>query len=263
MKVLASPKKIMLFFSAVLIAVPILMVRFNLLSRNFIYSGSVHDALGMGTVDLVKLTAGGETTYTDKDGKFSLLIKSPLLWGLPKSTKGLTIEALPTFNFEGSVIKVPCTLVAGSIISTQVDCSTLVYPTASTVAARVLATEISQGLFSAPEIAVRKSNLWDFLSEQSQEQWQSKDEFVSTLVSQETDRAKIKSQPVSFSVSKAIKMFSEYNYLGKISVKGETASVDASVTDAAGKVTNTSLYFVKKDSIWRYLMPDRRGGKLL
>lgn len=253
----------MLFFSSVLIAVPILMVMFNLLSRDFIYSGSVHDALGMGTVDLVKLTVGEEVTYTDKDGKFSLLIKSPLLWALPKSTKGLTIEALPTFDFEGDVIKVPCTLVAGSFISTQVDCSTLLYPTASTVAARVLATEISQGLFSASEIAVRKSSLWGFLSGESQKQWQNKDEFVSTLVSQETDRAKIKSQPVSFSVSKAVKMFSEYNYLGKIPVKGEIASVDASVTDASGKVANTSLYFVKKDNIWRYLVPDRRAGKFL
>jgi|GEM_PF-6560590 hypothetical protein len=263
MKDTASPYKTVLLFSGVLIVAPFILIKLNLLSRSLVYSGSVHDALGMNSVDLVKLSANGRTTYTDKDGKFSLLIKSPIFVGSQKNIKGLTIEVIPAPDFEGKSFSVPCTPVKTSFMSTKVDCPAIVYPTIYNVAARVLATEISQGLFNAGEIAARKLSLWNLLSEQSRKQWKSRDEFVSVLTSQETDRAKIKSQPVSYTVSRDTKSISDYKYFGKYDIYGEVASVNASVTDASGRVTDISLVFVKEENIWRFLIPDRRNGKFL
>lgn len=261
MKVVRTSWKIVLFFSVLLITLPFLLVKSNLLFRNFTYSGSVHDALGMGTVDLVELRAEGRITYTDKDGKFSLTVSRPVFGAFQESVKDPEVEVVPTFNFEGGAFRVPCRLVSDSLVSAQVNCSVLLYPTPSTVASRVLSTEINQGLFSAPEITLRKLSLWDLISEESQRQWRNKEEFLGTLVSQETDRVKVKTQPIGYSVSRTAKFFSNYKYLGKILIRGEIASVEATITDASGKITNADLYFIKKDKIWRYLMPDRRSGR--
>lgn len=249
--------KSLLIFSATLIVFIFLMVRLNLFQRDYIYSGTVQDALGMGAVDLVELRAEGKMTYTDKNGRFSLLVKQPLFWSLTKNNQDKSIDVIPPFDFEGSGFKIPCTLVASGFISIRTDCSALIYPTAQTVASRVLSTEISQGLFSAARIATRKSSLWDFLSEESKKQWVSREEFIKTLVSQETDRSKLKLQTLSFVVSREAKFLTEYKYLDRFKITGDIAAVDASVANALGKVANITLYFVKKDKIWRYLMPEK------
>ena len=249
-------KRIIILFSIIFITAPILIVKLNLLSGDLIYTGSVHDALGMGTVDLVELKADPGRTYTDKDGNFKLVIKRPLFLNLLDNSRSATISVFPTFEYEGGSRKVACLPEARSIFVKKLDCSTLVYPTAPTVASRVLATGIGQGLLSAPEIAARKTSLWNLLADESKNQWKDQSEFVNSLVLQEIISTKLKSQPISFSVSKTPGMINDYDYLGKVKIVGDVASVESSVTDASGKPVSNLLNLVKREKIWRYLMAE-------
>lgn len=244
-----------LIISAILFAAPFFIFKLNLLRRDHVYSGKITDALSLTPVDLVEVKAEGKTTYTNKDGKFAVSIGHPIFESIWPQPETVQITVNPTTDFEGRDISVKCGQNNKLPILANYDCPSFVYPTAPSVASRVLVTRIGPGTPTYNEIAARKERLWNLLASESKNVWANKESFIGTLVTNELIEVKFKIQPVSFNVSENVRVLSEYNYFGT-KVSGELAAVDVTVNAFSGKAPTETLYFVKRDGLWRYLISE-------
>lgn len=241
-----------LVLSAVLFITPFIIFKFNLFRQDYSYTGKITDGMSLAPVDLVEVKAEGGTAYTDKNGDFKIKVEHPILEPLWSGTRAARVTVNPTSDFEGQNLSVKCEPKKATLTQINFGCPWLLYPTAASVASRVLVTRIGPGTPTYDEVALRKERLWNLLADESKSLWVTKGAFLNALVTQELITVKLKTQPVSFSVSKDFKKLSQYDYFGE-QVAGDLAAVNVTVNSFDGSKAAETLYFVRRENLWKYL----------
>lgn len=252
-----SFQKLIIPLSFTLIVLPFLLVKVNFFKRADLYTGLIKDASDGSPLDLVRIQLGEIVSYSDRLGEYNIKQEFPPVLGFLEkgSADGKKVDIEPTPEFESPKDKTPCRLINETWFSRNFNCSVILYPQVFEVAARVLSSEAIGFLQKENEIRARKSRLWDILAPESQKLWASREEFAGFLTLKEITQVKLQAQLTSFEVSRQPTFINDYNYMGN-QIGGELARVEVSVVDAAGKVSKNTLYFIKLQGLWKYLMEE-------
>lgn len=253
-----SPEKISLIYPLILTLSVVFLVNVNFFIKTDYFSGSVKDAADGGPIDLAEIKVENQVTYSNRTGQYFISQESlPLIGFAPSSGENMAkVSVLPPYQYEVNKENPVCRLTKVNWLKRNIICPVVFYPQAFEVASRVMSTVAVGGLEKEDRVRARKSRLWDLISPESQKFWTNREEMAGFLTLEETIQVMLKQQIVSFTVSRQPIFRDSHNYLGKTLSGSQIAQVEVQTVDVLGKSSQSSLFFLKTDGLWRYLMEE-------
>lgn len=253
-----SPEKISLIYPLILTLSVVFLVNVNFFRKTDYFSGSVKDAADGGPIDLAEIKVENQVTYSNRTGQYFISQESlPLIGFAPSSGENMAkVSVLPPYQYEVNKENPVCRLTKVNWLKRNIICPVVFYPQAFEVASRVMSTVAVGGLEKEDRVRARKSRLWDLISPESQKFWTNREEMAGFLTLEETIQVMLKQQIVSFTVSRQPIFRDSHNYLGKTLSGSQIAQVEVQTVDVLGKSSQSSLFFLKTDGLWRYLMEE-------
>lgn len=209
-------------------------------------TGKVIDVSTGAPVEVVMLSSGSLTTYTNYQGQFSFEINR-------KNIPDVYVNV--PYNFEKGSERIACQPVRSGILDQAFYCESSLYPEAFEVAGRVLNDEEAVEFSARKERQDKKRRLWGRSFSESRKAFKSEEDFVSLLMIKEEIEIKIGSEMVGSTVDHRSRLLESYfDLISQKSLAG-VAEVAVRRRFVDGSSKDSLEHFAKEEGIWRYLLP--------
>ncbi len=212
-------------------------------------TGKVVDVSTGGPVEVVMLSAGSVTTYTNYQGRFSMRINQ-------RSRPDVYVN-IP-YNFEKGNEQAICRPIKDGILDKAFYCESRLFPEAFEIAARVLDDEKAVEFSARKDRESKKKSLWSRSFSESRKAFKSEEDFVSLLMTEEEIEIKMGLEIVGSTVDHHSRILERY--FDKVSQKPltEVAEVVVRRRYGDGGSKDSLEHFARENGIWYYLLPFAR-----